>query len=57
MSLASAGNRTGTDRPMPPDLFADVRYFINVDVDAATQDEVSIAFGHRKRYLCWNADP
>ncbi|KAJ1034647.1 hypothetical protein NDA13_000904 [Ustilago tritici] len=40
MSFASAGNRTGTDRPMPPDLFADVRYFINVDVDAATQDEI-----------------
>ncbi|KAJ1023086.1 hypothetical protein NDA16_003239 [Ustilago loliicola] len=43
MATTSLGIRTATDRPMPSDLFADVRYFINDDVDAATQNEAPAA--------------
>lgn len=42
MASSSVQSSTSSGKPVPADLFAGVRYFINDDVDEATQHEVGI---------------
>lgn len=51
MASSSLQPSSSNGRPLPADLFAGVRYFINLDVDQATQRDVSMrrerTDGHR----------
>lgn len=45
MTSTLSASHPAAGKPIPADLFTGVRYFINDDVDAATQEEVSVCFG------------